>query len=245
MADLDDRMKVKPKAMAGNAPATVPAAPRPAPREIPWTPATEAPPVRPREVPWSPDTPASPVREAPASLAAPVPGVREVPGAAFASPSVRAYPGSRPTGLPGVTPAQTRPGGAFPGVVSAAAEASFSRPVPVGAPGSGGGGATQAGQGGTDFAKMVAILERILAALEKRGGDGGQGVGQSPGGVLYWKGGFGGGGGEPEEGYPSSSSPSVNVSSFGGLRGAGGYGFGSAQGRGRTDFLEPGRRFPR
>lgn len=103
------------------------------------------------------------------------------------------------------------------------------------------------GQGdGTSFGRMVALLEQILRAVEKMGQGGqGSGMSQTPGGVLLWQSSatpFG----EVGEGYPTAS-PSVNTSSLAGLRGAGGWGFGSRFPRGKegqADFLEPTRRRP-
>lgn len=49
--------------------------------------------------------------------------------------------------------------------------------------------------------------------------------------------------GIPQEGY-AASSPSENVSSWGGLRGAGGWGYGTRHQGGAAQFLEPGRQDP-
>lgn len=165
-------------------------------------------------------------------------GLAAILGRGPALPALASLPGGSLDGLP-TAPAL--------GVGSAAA------PQPVGGPAPEGPGQ------GSAFDRMVQLLERIAAAVEAGGAEGG---GREAGAAPLEYGGGGDSSGwhsidvDADERYPTAS-PSVNVSSLAGLRGAGGWGFGSAYrergplGKGgrqglspaaRSNFLEPGRR---
>lgn len=97
--------------------------------------------------------------------------------------------------------------------------------------------------------EVIDLLRRIATAVERLGQGGGAPPPPSPshGGQTV----FSYTAGEhpdASEHYPAAS-PSVNVSSTGGLRGAGGWGFGSRVPSAREamskEFLEPGHRMPR
>lgn len=113
----------------------------------------------------------------------------------------------------------------------------FERPEPASAGAAGG----LSGDG-----RIESLLERIAGGVEGGGAGplqsshGGLGLAGPDPSVMPWAASFQ----APAEGFPAAS-PSLNLSSTAGLRGAGGFGYGSRLDTPASDYLEPARRFPR
>ncbi len=252
--------------VSASAPTPLPTAKEPA---SPATTDPVAVPVTPTPAVSLPAAFPSPIRDVPPSLAIPLPAVREVPSSVTTPlPSVRVPAETELAPLPTVRqPADTQ--SSEPAAPPALADRTdrpvrdTSPPIPV-APAApaplpiasvrevegrnqaqpvGGPAPDRPGSGG-GLAKVVQLLEKILKALEGtvQSVGAGRGPGASPlsrrqntvsfdmGRVKDI---------DAEEGFPAAS-PSVNVSSLGGLRGAGGYGMGSRYSN-RSSLLSSGR----
>jgi hypothetical protein len=191
-----------------------------------------------------PEQQAAPSGSWPAPLPPPL-SVASFPSGGSSPPSIdsaRAFPAPLPSPLAhaGMFPAATPP--------PVAADVSFpsSGAPPAAAPGALPG--SPLGGGG----EVVELLRRIATAVERIGQGSQAGGNRTASGGAMGQSVFSFTAGEhPDavEGYAGPASPSVNVSSTGGLRGAGGWGFGSRAPSGQQsrdkEYLEPGHRVPR
>lgn len=142
---------------------------------------------------------------------------------------------------PGAFPEPSMTGFQSPDWTRQDAPLPFPEPAALAAGGGSGGGLAG---GRTD-----ALLQQLLEAVQGGGGSmaGGPlrssypGLGTpAPGpAVAGWSASWQ----EPVEGF-AAASPSMNQSNLSGLRGAGGFGYGSRLNMPQSDFLEPSRRFP-